>query len=343
MNKNKLRVALVGFGVAARYFHLPFLLASSNYSVETVLSSKESKVREALPSVSVVRELDQLLSTKPDLVIITAPNSQHYSIAKSVIAAGCNLVIEKPFVTSVAHGEELISLAQRKGVLMSVYHNRRWDSDFITLQKIIADNKIGNPSLFISRFDRYRPIVKSGVWREQDAGGGLLYDIGSHLIDQALLLFGQPSSIQAQVLIQREGGILNDYFDITLAFGKLRARLQSSCFVHGQFPRFEIHGPSGSYRKYGLEPQEGQARAGHLANIANWGVEPENMYGILSQRVDSEVKETLISSERGNYGEFYSILHRSITTGVALPVNPEQALNVIRIIQKIQNHESVTA
>ncbi len=334
MSVKKINVGLVGFGVAAKFFHLPLLLKSRDFEVTAVMSSRKDEVAATVPRSQLCLDLASLLSLKPDLAIITAPTPDHYSVAKATIEAGVNTIVDKPFVTTVSQGEELIALAKSKGVLLSVYHNRRWDNDILTVKKLLDEGRLGDPYLFISRLDRFRPQVFSDRWREQaQAGSGVLFDIGSHLIDQALLLFGAATLLKSDLAIQREQGKVEDYFNLTLGFGKVRATLSASCFVQGEYNRLEIHGSKGSYFKKGLDPQENQARTGLFSDNPAWGVEPVESSGILATTTSTGVLESRVVSERGNYGEYYRSLAMALRTGTELPVTADSALEVIKIIE----------
>lgn len=228
----KIGVGIVGFGFSSTTFHIPLLQTIEEYDIRAVLSSKEEVVKEALPHANVVSTIDELVKRADiDLVVITSPNTTHFPYVKEAILNGKHVVVEKPFVVSIEEGEELISLAEQHNVVLSVYHNRRFDNDFLTIKKLLEEDRIGNVYAYEAHFDRFRPHVRDR-WREKNLpGSGILYDLGSHLIDQALSLFGKPNAISADVIKQRPGAEIDDYFHIVLHYGVKRVILRSSSYV----------------------------------------------------------------------------------------------------------------
>ena len=335
MSDRLLSVGIVGFGISARVFQLPLLSALPQFRIRAVMSSRPDEVHADLPLAAVTATLPELIAFKPEVIVVTSPTHLHYAMAKTVLEAGIHTVVEKPFVRSAAEGEELVALAKKKGVVLAVFHNRRWDNGFLTIRRLLSEGVIGTPYLYISRFDRIRPSVRSGRWREApDQGGGLLFDLGSHLIDQALCLFGAPTMVRADLERQRPESAVDDYFDLTLGFGKIRARLQACSFVHGTYPHLEMHGSTASYRKYGLDPQEAQARSGMHAADPAWGTEPADAMGLLTANAQGTTHEHPVPSERGSYEMFYQQLWEAVVRGGKAPVTGEEGLEVIKIIER---------
>lgn len=316
--------------MSGRTFHYPFFQVLPEYRLAAVLSRQAELVAELAPAAVCCQSLDQLLTTDIQLVVITAPNSEHYPCAKAALMAGKHVVLEKPFVNSVAEGQELIELARDKQLTLSVFHNRRWDGDFLTVGKLLADGTLGVISHYESHFDRFRPDPRQR-WKETPLpGSGLLYDLGSHLLDQALLLFGEPRAISATVQAQRPDSAVDDYFHLVLDYAPMQVILHASMLTPLPGPRFCIHGSQGSFMKQGLDPQEDRLKQGTLPDRPDWGQESADCFGQLTG-VDGRC--VAVPTEAGRYQQYYRQLAQSILTDAPNPVPPEQALTVIRWIE----------
>ncbi|WJE50992.1 oxidoreductase [Bacillus cereus] len=326
----KIGVGIVGFGFSSTTFHIPLLQTIDEFDIRAIVSSKEEVVKEALPTVEVVHTIGELVKRNDiDLVVITSPNTTHFPFVKEAIIHGKHVVVEKPFVVSVEEGEELIRLAKEHNVVVSVYHNRRFDNDFLTIKKLVEEKQIGSVYTYEAHFDRFRPHVRDR-WREKNLpGSGILYDLGSHLIDQALHLFGQPDAVNADVVKQRPGAETDDYFHIVLHYGIKRVILHSSSYVKHAGPHFSVHGDKGSIIKYGMDSQEEQLKAGMKPGSAGYGEDSENNFAILE--TEEEVKP--IPTEVGCYEIYYKGVLDSIVNGTHPPVTAEEGLQVIRLIQ----------
>ncbi|EDM65743.1 predicted dehydrogenase, partial [Moritella sp. PE36] len=265
MNSAPIKTAVIGYGFSAKTFHIPFISSLAEFELSAISSSQIAAVTADWPMAKYYLSADDLLkNSDAELVIITAPNDVHFQLAKTALEQNKHVIIEKPFVTNVADGEELIALAAEKGLILSVYNNRRWDGDFLTVKKLIEEGSLGEIKCFESHFDRFRPEVRQR-WREQSAtGGGILFDLGPHLIDQTLQLFGVPDAITAQCLIMREGSTNIDYFNLVLHYPDKVATLHSDLYSAGPNKRFSVKGDKGSYEKQGLDPQEDRLKAGVL-------------------------------------------------------------------------------
>jgi scyllo-inositol 2-dehydrogenase (NADP+) len=332
-----LRAGLIGYGYSGEIFHAPFIKALEGYELSKVVSSNPTKVNNHFPQVEVVKDVTELLSDELiDLVIITTPNTTHHSIAKQALLAGKHVVVEKPFVNHAKDAEELIELAANSNKILTVFHNRRWDNDFLTVKQCIESGALGEIFMFESHFDRYRPQV-TGRWREQNLeGSGILYDLGAHLIDQSLQLFGQPETVLGDVLVQRDDGVADDYFHIVLGYGKLRVILHSSCLVNSMGPRFQVHGSKGSFIKYGLDSQEEALKSGKVPGIPQWGNDREDRFGELSIRMDKLNVVSKIETIPGSYQSFYKELYHSIVDSSAVPVHAVDAMNTIKVIEAVK-------
>ncbi|TYR80652.1 oxidoreductase [Priestia megaterium] len=327
----KINVGLVGYGFSGVVFHAPLLSVLDEFTLLKVVSSNPEKVKSDLGDVAVVKELDELLADKDiDLVIITTPSGLHFDMAKKSLLAGKHVVLEKPMVVTTKEAEELIQLAKEKQVQLSVYHNRRWDNDFLTIKQLIETGDLGEINTYESHFDRFRPSVRDR-WRENNvSGSGTLYDLGSHLIDQALHLFGMPDFVSADVFGQRENAQTDDYFHLVLGYEKRRVILHSATIVPSSGPRFQVHGSKGSFIKYGLDSQEEMLKAGQKPVDDSWGADDACFYGEL---VTSEGTKRTVETVNGSYLTYYKKIADSLLHGKELPVTAEEGLNVIRVIE----------
>lgn len=340
-NKNILPVqtAIIGFGNAAKIMHAPFLLALSKYySIEAVLERHRSDSTEMFPDAKIVRTVDELLAMDQiELVIITTPNDSHFTYAKAALEAGKNVVVDKPFTIHSSEAKELIDLAGKKNKIITVYQNRRFSSDFVFVKEMLDSNILGEIHTYETHYHRYRAEAKPDAWREKPSeGSGILYDLGSHLIDQAMLLFGKPGTVYAETKLQRPHAKAVDWFELHLDFGNTKAILKAGMLVREPGPRFLIHGTKGSLIKYGEDAQEAALKRGETPmgeNDLQWGIEVEESYAVIHTEIDEKIEKRTIGEFRGNYGSFYLNLYKSIRENAPLSVLPKQAYNTIRIIE----------
>jgi scyllo-inositol 2-dehydrogenase (NADP+) len=339
MNKT-LQVGLLGFGMAGRVFHAPIISGLSGLQLSKIRAGRPESIALAMatyPEAEVVTDDATILQDESiDLVIVATTNETHYDLAKAALQAGKHVVVEKPFTVTSEQATVLIELAQQKGKLLTVYQNRRWDSDFKTVQKLIQSEMLGRLVEYEAHFDRFRPIPASSTWKEEAAPGtGILYDLGSHLIDQTLTLFGTPEEIYADLRTQRRGGKIIDSFDLTLYYKNgLKAILKAGMLVKQPGPRFILLGDKGSFVKYGLDVQEANLKQGlSPATLPNWGIEPEEIWGKLDTEVKGQQLIGKIQSEPGDYRGFYENVRDAILGIAELNVKPEQARSTIRVIE----------
>jgi scyllo-inositol 2-dehydrogenase (NADP+) len=327
-----IKTALVGFGFSGRTFHAPFLKVLPHYALEYVVSSQVQKAKDFLPDVRVKENMEIVLKDPSiELVVLATPNDTHYSLAKAALQAGKHVVIDKPFTVHSHEAVELIELTKHQKKRLTVFHNRRWDGDFLTVKGILDEGILGDIYLYEAHFHRYRPHPRPERWKEgATPGSGILYDLGAHLLDQAVQLFGLPDSIQSDVTQQRPGSVADDYFHLTLIYGERRVILKSSSLVYHPGPRFQLHGTKGSFLKSGIDPQEQDLMAGKNPLDPDWGMAPEDQDGVLSH----DGKMIKIPTIPGNYGVFYTQLADAIRQDTPLPVLPEEALQIIRLIEK---------
>lgn len=333
--KDTINVGLIGYGASARTFHVPVILATPTLRLKTIVARSGNDTSRPPPTTAVVREFDDLLrDDQLDLVVIATPNSSHFELARRSLLANKHVVIEKPFTTSSIDALRLIELAEQKGLVLSAHQNRRWDGDFLTVQELLGKKHLGRLTAFESRFDRFRNHPKPGAWREQrQLGAGVFFDIGSHLIDQAVILFGAPSSVIADIRLQREFAQVDDYFDVMLNYGKFAATLKAGMLVKNPTPRFCLQGDRGTYIKYGTDPQENALKQGDSPTHPAWGREPESAWGTLSTKYQGLHSETRVETLPGCYQTYYQNIADAISGNASLAVTARQALMTIRIIE----------
>ncbi|SMP62529.1 oxidoreductase [Anoxynatronum buryatiense] len=335
-----IQVGIVGYGLSGQIFHGALLETLPAFQVQGIATSDSAKqllAAKHFPSARVFTDADQLISLKTiDLVVIATPNRFHHALARKALLAGKHVVVEKPFTVSVAEAADLMETAQRTQRLLTVYHNRRFDSDFLTLKQVLSGGSLGEIRLFEAAYDRFRPDLNPDAWREQpQPGSGILYDLGSHLIDQALALFGMPESLFADIRSLRSGQA-DDHFEIILDYPQLKVTLLSRPLVKEPLPRFAVHGTRGSYVKYGLDVQEAALRAGMRKKNDSWGQEPESQWGTL-HTIDERRHVTALP---GNYHAFYEALAAAILKGAPLPVTAQEGKQVIQLIENArESHE----
>jgi len=334
MHDGAIGVGLVGYGLAGAAFHAPLIEAEPRLRLRAVVTSRADQVHRDHPAARVVASADELLEDpQVELVVVAAPNAVHHQLAAAALRAGRHVVVDKPFVLTTAEADELIGLAQAEGRLLSVFQNRRWDSDFLTVKRCLEAGLLGEVSTYVSRFDRFRPAPKGG-WREEAlAGSGILYDLGSHLIDQALQLFGLPGTLMADVGVQRPGVQADDYVHLVLGYGRLRVLLHAAMVVRAPGPRFEVHGDRGSFVKYGLDPQEEALRAGGRPGDPGWGSEPADHHGTLTTEAAGLDLSGRLASVPGRYQAFYAAMADAVAGGGPVPVAAEAARDTIMLIE----------
>ncbi|HMA50184.1 MAG TPA: oxidoreductase [Magnetospirillaceae bacterium] len=327
-----LNVALVGYGYVGKTFHAPLIAATPGLTLHTIVSSRPDKVRADYPSVKVHPDLAAALADPAiELVVIATPNELHAPQAHRALEAGKHIVVDKPFTLTVEEAEGVIVHARNANRLLSVFHNRRWDADFLTLQRLMGEGKLGKIREFISHYDRFRPVVRDR-WREWDVpGAGTWYDLAPHLIDQALVLFGQPDGISADIQKQREGAKAPDYFHAVLFYQDIRVILHSSCLVTDSRFRFAAHGTRGSLVKQGLDRQEDALKAGRTPGDSGWG-EDDGAAWLTVAGEDDSPQSAPLTLDAGDYRRFYMGVRDAIAGTGANPVPGEQALKVMKLI-----------
>jgi predicted dehydrogenase len=331
-----INVGLIGFGLAGRSFHAPVISAVPGLRLAAILQRTGSEAAAAYPDARIVRSLDELLAI-PDirLIVIATPNETHAPFARQCLAAGRDVVVDKPFATSYEEAADLVQFAQKSGRFLTVYQNRRYDGDFQAIRKLVADGTLGRIVRFETNYDRFRPNLKPHAWREQQIpGAGILFDIGPHLIDHAMVLFGLPGAVTADIRIEREGGLADDAFDVMFHYpNSMRTVLSSSILAVTQRPRFLLFGTTGAFLKQTFDPQEMNLRRGQIPKDAPWGAEPEENWGLLTLSDGTNTTQRRIPSATGDYRDYYANV-RDVLLGEAEPaVTLPHALNVMRALE----------
>jgi predicted dehydrogenase len=327
-----LNVALVGYGFVGKVFHAPLIANTPGLRLHTVVSSDARKVSADHPDVRVVAKPETAFADPDiDLAVIAAPNQVHAALASAALAQGKHVVVDKPFTVTLQQARQVMADAGRASRIVSVFQNRRWDADFLTLRQLIADGVLGEVMEFHSHFDRYRPNV-ADRWRERDEpGSGLWYDLGPHLVDQALQLFGMPEAVFADIAMQRDGTMAADYFHVLLRYPKLRVVLHAGSLVSGRQLRFAVHGTCASYLKHGLDPQEDALRKGGIPGQEGWGIDP--LPGVLRSETTDGGKSEIVQGMPGDYVRYYAAMRDAILHSGPAPVTQQQALEVMSLLE----------
>ncbi|MGH2647877.1 MAG: Gfo/Idh/MocA family oxidoreductase [Ginsengibacter sp.] len=330
-----INAALCSFGMSGWVFHAPFLQINSGFNVYAVWERSKNLAAQKYPGVKTYRKLEDMLSDDDvELVVVNTPNYTHYDYAKKALEAGKHVVVEKPFTITVDEGNNLIELAKKQGKKLSVYQNRRYDSDYKTIRKVLSQNILGEIVEVEMHFDRYKEELSPKLHKEiPGPGTGSLYDLGSHLIDQALQLFGMPQMLFADIKAIRPVSKVDDYFELLFYYETKRVRIKSSYSVREALPGYIFHGLKGSFIKPKTNVQEEMLQAGKIPDTPDWGTEPELERGLLhTEKNGKEIRE-YIESEQGNYNEYYDGIYEAIRNNKPLPVTAEDGLKVIKIIE----------
>ncbi len=338
----EIKTVIVGYGLAGEVFHAPLIASTEGLVVAGVVTSNHERgerAKAAFRDAEVFLSFDDLSARfgRFDLAVIATPNKFHAAQAKACMEAGLAVVVDKPFATTSEDAASLIEVSRTTNSLLTVFQNRRWDGDFITLQRLIESGVMGKITRLESRFERFRPRSSPEKWRENadiDEGGGLLFDLMSHLIDQALVLFGSPQAVYAEMDSRRSGVQADDDTFVALSFaGGVRAHLWANVFSAIKGPRFRMMGTMGTFEKFGMDPQEDALRAGARPADSNWGADVEDNFGNLVVSDDDKIVPSTVETESGSYHRFYELLVSSIKTGSPPPVDPTDALTCLRIIE----------
>ena len=330
-----IKTALLSYGMSGKIFHAPFIAAHPGFELCGAWERSNKNIHQDYPDATSYVTLEALLADETiELVIVNTPNDSHYEYATKVLQAGKHVVVEKAFTTSVAQGEALKALAQKQDKMISVYQNRRFDSDCRTVQRVIADKLLGDIVEAEFHYDRFKPLVGPKLHKEMpNPGAGLLMDLGPHLIDEALHIFGMPNALFADICITRPNSKVDDWFDMRLYYPSLSVRLKAGNIVREAIPANVIHGMKGSFIKTRGDVQEADLLAGKKPGNDNWGTEPASEQGLLHTEIEGKVVRETILSDKGNYGDYYAGMYEAIVNGKPVPVSAEEGINTIRIIE----------
>lgn len=330
-----LNVAIAGFGFSGRVFHAPFIHVNPGFNLHTIVTSRE-EAHDIYPDAIITKDFNTILSDENiDLIIICSPNQLHYNQVSKALKAGKHVIVEKPLTPTSQETADLIQIAKANNKLLFPFHNRRWDGDFMTIKQIIDQDLLGNILDFEVHFDRYVPGIEATSWRYTNkVGGGTLFDLGIHMIDQVVCLFGMPEAVFCCLYNQRKHSVVDDSFNLNMIYPNRNVRVSASVFVREPGPRFIVHGERGSFIKSGIDPQEENLINGMPPVGNQWGRQNEKDWGIIHTEVDKEIIRNKFETLAGNYMGFFDNVFNAISNSVDPEVKPEQALNNIRIIEK---------
>ena len=330
----KIKTALLSYGMSGKVFHAPFLELHPGFELVGAWERSAKLIQKDYPKIKSYPTFEALLEDDVDLVIVNTPTATHYEFAKKALLSGKHIVVEKAFTTTVAEAEELKQLAESKNLKLTVFQNRRWDSDFKTVKSIVSDGVLGDIVEAEFHFDRYNPVLSPKLHKETvNSGSGILKDLGPHLIDQALHLFGMPKSVFADIRITRNNSLVDDYIDILLFYTDFRVRLKAGFFVREPIPAYVIHGKKGSFLKQRGDLQEDALKLGEKPNITNWKSENQGNEGMLHTEINGTVIYKKVPTLLGNYYDYFEGVYQSISANSIEPVTAQDGINVMKIIE----------
>jgi predicted dehydrogenase len=328
-----IRAAVIGYGLGGRVFHTAFIHAVPGLELAAIVQRHGDDAAAAYPNATIYRSVDEMLADESiQLVSVTTSNHTHFELGRQALLAGKHVVIDKPFTLTSPEAAELIAIARERKLVLSAFQNRRWDGDFRTIRDLISRGVLGRLVIFESHYDRFRQEPRLGTWKEggNNPGGGMLFDLGSHIVDQALALFDAPQTITADIRIDRDHGVTDDAFDICLGYPKLTVWLRSTMTAAIAGPRFTLHGTGGSFVKFGIDPQEDAIKAGIPIGSPGWGEETESLWGTLKL---ADGTESRIRTEAGDYRGYYANVRDAILGDAPIAVPATDAWRTVRIIE----------
>jgi predicted dehydrogenase len=329
----KIKTALLSYGMSGKVFHAPFLELHPGFELLGSWERTKKLIQLDYPAVTSYPTLQAILESDADLVVVNTPVGTHFEFAKQVLQSGKHAIVEKAFTTTVAEAQELAAIAEAKGVKLAVFQNRRWDSDFKTVKQVLAEGVLGEIVEAEFHFDRYNPVLSPKQHKETlNAGAGILKDLGPHLIDQALYLFGFPKAVYADIRTTRVQSLVDDWIDIVLYYPTLRVRLKAGFFVREAIPAYVLHGTKGSFLKQRGDVQEEELKVGRKPNLENWGTEPTDKEGLLHTELNGAIIRQNISTLQGNYFDFFDGMYHAIVNGSEAPVTAQEGVQVMEVI-----------
>lgn len=343
INSHTINTALLSFGMSGKVFHAPFIHYHPGFELTGILERTKNEATLIYPEIRIYRRLEEVLDDPNiELVVVNTPTQTHFDFAKKALLAGKHVVVEKAFTTTVQEAAYLMELAKSQGLVIAVYQNRRWDSDFSTVCKMVNEEKLGTIHSAEFHFDRYKEQLSIKLHKETPGpGAGLLLDLGPHLIDQAIYLFGMPKKVMADIRTVRHGSRVDDDFTLLLYYTSLRVTLKSSLLVREPVPSFIVHGTKGSFIKERADVQEAALINGEIPYTKDWGKEPDSKKGYLNTVVEGRIWKEFIPTLQGNYGAFYDGLFNTIKNGNPCLVDAKDGFNVMKIIEaaRLSNKE----
>lgn len=330
-----IKTGLCSYGHSGYAFHAPFIHVHPGFELTAVVERSKHLTQQRYPYVKIYNSIDALMADASlELIVVNTPNYTHYEYTKAALTAGKHVIVEKPFTVTVAQGEELLKLAASKKLLLSVYQNRRYDSDYKIVRKVVEDGLLGDVLEVEFHYDRFKEELSYKKHKEvAEPGTGVLYDLGSHLIDQALTIFGMPKAVWADVRIIRKDSVVDDYFELLLYYEQLRVRLKSSYLVREALPAYILHGRKGSFIKSKSDIQEALLMKGVLPDTPDWGAEAPHEWGLLHTEINGKVVKEFLPGGNGNYLDYYQGIYSAIREGKPNPVTAEEGLAVVKIIE----------
>ena len=330
-----IKTGIASYGMSGLVFQAPLLHVHPGFDIEKIVERSYKGSKERYPYISIAKSFKELLQDENlELIIVNTPDATHFDYCKMALEAGKNVVVEKPFTMNSKEALELVKLSKSQGKLLSVFQNRRWDGDFMTVKRVIEKKLLGRLVSFESHFDRYRNFIQAATWKEEpNLGAEIVYNLGAHMIDQALDLFGTPNSVSADIGIQRTDGKVDDFYNIVLRYDDIHVSLKSSYLVREEGPRYILHGTEGSFLKWGLYPQEDDLKSGKYPDAPDWGVESKKLWGKLNTNIDGIHFTGRIETIAGNYLHYYDNIYSALREGQELVVKPEQSIELIKTME----------
>jgi scyllo-inositol 2-dehydrogenase (NADP+) len=321
--------------MSGEVFHAPLLEAHPGFVLNAVVQRKLPTITKRYPQVKVYKDVDEIVNDKAiELVVVNTPNETHYDYTHRLLEAGKHIIVEKPFTVTSEEAEKLIRFAKQKNRVLTVFQSRRWDGDFLTIRKVIDNKWLGKIVEFEAHYDRFRNYIEPNTWKEESKPGtGILYNLGSHMIDQVLVLFGMPKEVDARVGVQRPGGRVDDFYDIRMTYDGFHVIVKSSYLVRESGPRYMIHGTEGSFIQYGIDTQEQALKEGKTPGTPGWGSGPRDSWGKLNTTPNGLHVESRVETLPGSYLLYYDNIFSAIREGKEIAVKPEESMRVIAVIE----------
>jgi predicted dehydrogenase len=331
---DKIKTGIASYGLSGKAFHAPFIATNEAYELCVICERSKNEALKTYPHVKIVRSFDELIAdSELELIIVNTPDVTHFEYCRAALEAGKHVIVEKPFVFTVAEGEALIKLATEKDRMLTVFQNRRWDGDFMTIRNVLNENKLGRIVEYRAAFQRFRPQI-ADTWKERnDRFVGIVYNLGPHLVDQAICLFGKPTGVFAQIRKQRTNSKIDDFCHIILIYPELQVTLTAGMMIKEPIASFVLHGTNGSFVKPGIDPQEEQLRAGMLPTESGYGLDTAQNFGTLVYEQNGETIRETVETLPGNYKYYFDAVAKSIRNQSAPPVSPVENLLIIRILE----------